>query len=394
MSVIRVGFVFETLNNGWIGGLNYYLNLIKTVQMMPDSRIEIVIFTGNKVDLHGLETSTQVVRSNLFDNGALSRNFRKVIQKLLGKDLLLYALLKRHKIDCLSHSATLWKACTIPALPWIPDFQHKRLPQFFSPADIKKIDSKYDNWLQSANAILLSSYSAAKDLASYHPNMNVDINVLQFVSTPPSDWQPQEKSRLQELYQLPDKWFHVPNQLWVHKNHCIVIDALKNLKLRGINPTVLSTGNTVDIRNPDHFPALNQRVEEFGLEKTFRILGIIPYEDMLSLMYHSIAVINPSLFEGWSTTVEESKSMGKKILLSDIDVHIEQAPKRSLYFRSDDSTQLAELIEHTINDYDFKEEQQQIVLAKDEEKRRQQIFAQTYQDIIIKLTSKGKLSGK
>ena len=32
----------------------------------------------------------------------------------------------------------------------------------------------------------------------------------------------------------------------------------------------------------------------------------------MSLMYHSIAVINPSKFEGRSSTVEQAKSIGKK----------------------------------------------------------------------------------
>jgi hypothetical protein len=49
---------------------------------------------------------------------------------------------------------------------------------------------------------------------------------------------------------------------------------------------------------------------------------------------------------------------------------------------------LAELIEHAVNDYDLEEEKKQIILAKDESTHRQQVFAQTYQDIIIKLTTK------
>ena len=41
-------------------------------------------------------------------------------------------------------------------------------------------------------------------------------------------------------------------------------------------------------------------------------------------MRASIAVINPSLIEGWSTTVEEAKSLGVPLILSDIPVHREQ----------------------------------------------------------------------
>ena len=52
----------------------------------------------------------------------------------------------------------------------------------------------------------------------------------------------------------------------------------------------------------------------------------------MSLIYYSSAVINPSLFEGWSSTVEQAKAYNKKIILSDISVHREQKPKYSYFF--------------------------------------------------------------
>jgi len=56
------------------------------------------------------------------------------------------------------------------------------------------------------------------------------------------------------------------------------------------------------------------------------------------------AVINPSLFEGWSTTVEEAKSMGVPMLLSDIGVHREQAEGRASFFDPHAPETLADLL--------------------------------------------------
>lgn len=47
------------------------------------------------------------------------------------------------------------------------------------------------------------------------------------------------------------------------------------------------------------------------------MLGLVPRSDVIALMRYSISLINPSFFEGWSTTVEEAKSMGKQIILSE-----------------------------------------------------------------------------
>jgi glycosyltransferase involved in cell wall biosynthesis len=55
-----------------------------------------------------------------------------------------------------------------------------------------------------------------------------------------------------------------------------------------------------------------------------------------------MALINPSRFEGWSTTVEEAKSFGVPLILSDIDVHREQTGGAARYFGIDDPGMLAD----------------------------------------------------
>ena len=57
-----------------------------------------------------------------------------------------------------------------------------------------------------------------------------------------------------------------------------------------------------------------------------------------------MALINPSRFEGWSTTVEEAKSFGVPLILSDIDVHHEQAGEAARYFGLDDPATLADAL--------------------------------------------------
>ena len=74
-------------------------------------------------------------------------------------------------------------------------------------------------------------------------------------------------------------------------------------------------------------------------------MGEIPYNDVLQLIKNSVAVINPSFFEGWSSTVEESKSINKLIILSNINVHLEQNPKHAIYFNPKNEIELASVME-------------------------------------------------
>jgi glycosyltransferase involved in cell wall biosynthesis len=143
------------------------------------------------------------------------------------------------------------------------------------------------------------------------------------------------------------KYIFLPNQYWAHKNHLTVIAALQLLKMQGEKVQLISTGLTEDYRNPNHFTNILRAVEAGGLGDLYKILGVIPYHDMASLMYHSQAVINPSLFEGWSTTVEEAKILEKRLLLSDIPVHREQAQDHALYFSPQSPSSCAQAIKTT-----------------------------------------------
>lgn len=104
---------------------------------------------------------------------------------------------------------------------------------------------------------------------------------------------------------------------------------------------VVFTGSEKDRRNPGHFVSLKQSIAESRLEAHTALLGLVPFEHLYALMRQSIAIMNPSLFEGWSTTVEEAKSLGKKVLLSDIPVHREQMPPGAVYFNPNDPQDLA-----------------------------------------------------
>ena len=64
----------------------------------------------------------------------------------------------------------------------------------------------------------------------------------------------------------------------------------------------------------------------------------------MQLMRRSLAVIQPSLFEGWSTVVEDARALGKRIAISDIPVHLEQHPPGARVFARDSAESLAAIL--------------------------------------------------
>ncbi len=70
-------------------------------------------------------------------------------------------------------------------------------------------------------------------------------------------------------------------------------------------------------------------------------MDLVPRRHVISLMRTCMALINPSFFEGWSSTVEEARALGVPMLLSDIAVHREQMESTAIYFNAADAAGLA-----------------------------------------------------
>jgi glycosyltransferase involved in cell wall biosynthesis len=382
--MIRVGFIFAFTDESWLGGINYYRNLIKVIRSFPDRNIEPVVFTGmqvNQAALDGLE-NVEIVRSGLLDMFNYRWIVRQVFKRVFSYDWFLERLLKKHDISLLSHYfGYLGAYAGIPAIGWLPDFQHVHLPEMFNNKELKFRDRIYKQMCNHCRQVIVSSYSAQKDLAAFAPACVSKSRVLHFVCLPNVSDCP-DLSSLEKKYEFKGQYFFIPNQFWRHKNHRAVVEALHLLKSTGRRVLVLATGNARDNRQAGYFDSLMAYAEQVGVLDCFRILGVIPYGDILALMKNAVAVINPSLFEGWSTTVEESKSLGKRVILSDIEVHREQAPPGGVYFDPKDSNALAEAIWAI---WAGRDPEADIRLAHEAEsnlKARLKDFVSTYEEIV------------
>jgi glycosyltransferase involved in cell wall biosynthesis len=382
--MIRVGFVMVPAGTEWIGGVNYYINLLNAIA--TSQRIQPVILTGATTarTVAGEFPAAEIVKSRLLDPTGKSMLARRIAEKLYGRAFALEHLLRAHNIDVLSHSGNLGRRSKFPTIGWIPDFQHVHLPEFFSAKDRRKRDAIFSRIVDYCTLVIVSSEDARRDLLKFKPQASRKAHVLHFVpgfSNAPGE--PESRQHLLARYGIEGPYFHLPNQFWAHKNHAVVIDALGRARAMGRPLSVVATGKTEDYRNPEHFKLLMRRAADSGCQDDFRPLGLVPFADVAALMRYSVAAINPSMFEGWSTTVEESKSLGKTIILSDIPVHREQAPDYGIYFNPGDPEQLAGLMIEVLSRFSIEREAAQTDQARAELPRRITAFAAAYENIAL-----------
>lgn len=365
----------------WRGGRNYMINLLQGLRDVGTGRVQPVLFLGLSDDLGdddlGSIEGIEVIRSDVFNQ---SRKQKRLARALLtGTDQAAAELFSAHAISCAFETAQFygWRF-PISVLAWMPDFQHRHMPQLFSKLAWWKRDLGFRAQVMSRRQIMLSSHDAQNDCERFYPHAKGRTCVVRFATPVPNRI---EESVIQEVcrrYDLPTNYIFLPNQFWSHKNHEVVIRALMALSTRNVQICVVASGHTADPRAPQHFNMLQRLVIDNNLQNNFRILGAIPYCDVQALLQGCSALINPSYFEGWSTTVEEAKASGVPLILSDLNVHREQAGNSAVYFNPNYPDNLAELLEHSTPQIRIEQDR----LSKMADERRRQ-FIEAFETAVL-----------
>jgi len=329
----------------WTGGQSYLRNLFRVLATTAADRvIPVLTVSAGAVsgareafgDLQGLEM-VEVPR-------ALSgRRIMRARALLLGRDARFERWLLDQRIDLLFEATEFmgWRS-RVPTLVWMPDFQHRHLPSMFEWKRLIGRELLYQMQTRTGRTIMLSSETTRRECERFYPASRGHTTVVRFAVAPARS---PALSTLVQRYGLPADYLYLPNQFWKHKNHGLIVDALHRLRQRGRLICVVASGNPSDVRDPQYFPRLLRRIKQLELGDSWRLLGMIPYEDVIGLMRGSIAVINPSFVEGWSTTVEEAKALGVPLVLSDIPVHREQTSDAVFFDPNDSEAAASALLE-------------------------------------------------
>lgn len=340
----KVGIIYE-YNENWIGGTYYIQNLISALNSAISDDFKPILYIYTEKDDH-FEQLKSITHYPYLKRGSYYAK-RNILQKIINKVCKL--LLNKEPYSYLNKEVEV----VFPAINgamfrpdqkliyWIPDFQEHYLPEFFDKNDII-VRKEYQKFILSKpNNLLFSSLAVQSDFNKIYPNSIVKQFVLPFAVS-----QPNKKGLKNCLskYNITTSYFICCNQFWKHKNHITVLEAIKILKEKGENPYVVFTGKEQDHRHPDYFKQIKDTVLALGIENNVSFLGFIDRDDQLSLINYSVAVIQPSLFEGWSTVIEDAKSLNASIIASDIEVHKEQLKTytKHFFFNSQNTLELSE----------------------------------------------------
>jgi glycosyltransferase involved in cell wall biosynthesis len=386
---IRVGFIGYN-DMSWPGGINYLKNLLFSISKLDSQKIKPIIFFKNNADRSIVNDFKEYSDCIFLSFNTPASLFYKILSRITLRDYFLNYHFRKNQIEIISHLQFSLKSVSGKKIGWIPDFQHLHLPEMFSDYELKLRDLNFRELISGSDCMIVSSKDALKDCISFEPGCKGKTEVLNFVSQIDNSVYREDSSSgeiLLEKYKIRGEYFFLPNQFWKHKNHTVVFKATGALKRQGINVTLVCTGNFQALDNKEYFASLNQLVKDLNIEENVLMLGMVDYHEVQFLMRYSVSVINPSYFEGWSSSVEECKSMGKNMIISDIPVHREQNPPDTLYFNPSDETELAEQMKLKLDHYQGGPDYNLELAAIKGLAVRTVAFAKSYESIVLKLVN-------
>ena len=277
----------------------------------------------------------------------------------------------------------IYNKCKIPQIAYLYDCQHRYFPEYFKKHSIESRDKYFQSVVDNYKAIIVGSLDAKNDLIKFYGAKPEQVFSIFGSPLLDKNYLDEIKTDVIEKYQLPKKYFMVCSQFWKHKSHITVIEAVKQLKDNGIDTCVVCTGKTDDYRNPEYFGELQQKIKEWDLENNIKILGLIDKPEQVELIKKSVAVIQPSLYEGGAGAggVGESLSLGKPIIMSDIPINKEYSKFNNIfYFEAKNADSLAKNMKIVLNTVfkKYTNDELKQMSDKNRQKEIEKIYAPVY----------------
>jgi glycosyltransferase involved in cell wall biosynthesis len=334
-------------DENWIGGTYYIENLIFALNTLNEEEKPQLIIIADEIAYQKLIEKIHYPFISLHHTYDDRNIFLKFINKIFKKYFNSNSFEKKITVDALfPYSFSVSYLDSKKDLFWIPDFQEHYYPMFFSKEELKKRRDWQNSIIDSEKLLILSSQNSYSHYKEIYPNSKLKPFILPFAVTLP-DLSSVNFSQIKNEFNLKNEYFICPNQFWIHKDHKTLINAVAILKQKGIEITIYLTGKTEDYRFPGYYNELEELINNLGLKENIISLGFLDRKVQLLILKNALAVIQPSLFEGWSTVVEDSKASNKLVIASDIEVHKEQlSDLDAVYFENRNPNSLASKIEN------------------------------------------------
>lgn len=322
---------------GWRGGIEFLLALISSLKAaQPDKHQLMLVYYVNPK--HFFRTLSKSKAASFHPGLAELRNLLSDLPRSHRQELLSIELRLPHPL-CFSfprsslvgpfpfhHRFLRFFPSGLRLLTYIPDFQHIEIPQNFSRNEIESRNSQFNAVISRSHLIMTHSIHSLGIMNRLFdiPKKTTAFSIGPYWSLTRRNFQKSSEiiDEVRMKYGLDGKYFVCSNQFWKHKNHSVVLEAVKISLNAGMPMKVCFTGEMSDYRGSSHIQQLFDFVETEGIQNYVTFTGFVNKAQQLALIRGATALIQPTLYEGspGGNSVFESLSLGVPVILSSLPV--------------------------------------------------------------------------
>ena len=260
--------------------------------------IKLLIFSFSFLNFKSL-TFFALIRNLLFND------FKKLVEK--NSDILISpnVVLNHYNFN-------------IKTLLCIHDIQHKYLPENFSKFENLMRYHTRNNSVKYCDNLITSSLFLKKQCNKFFNKKNSLIKVIDEGVNLKVFKKKNYNNKKINNFKLPKKFVFYPAGFWPHKNHLLLLEAIKNLKNQGKKINLVLCGSK---------KKLYKRVINFiKINKLSNVicLGTVSEKNVIKAYNLCTAVVMPSIEESSSLLLKETIAVGKPFLGSNTKTFLEK----------------------------------------------------------------------
>lgn len=354
---MRVGiFLEQDIRVG--GGFQQAFSVAEQLIAHPFEDVEYVFFVFTRRNRDALNRLGQkAVWIKFHPLRFLHRGMGKMLRILLGIQIpfrgYLDGILDAHQVDLAYFLTPSWYAMGLGRCPYIFtvwDQCHRDWPEFpevCAHFEFERREFLYRSSLPKAVAVFVDSETSRRNMSFRYGIDCERIRVAPFFPAPRAEYSTKPVD-VRNKYGLQKPFIFYPAQLWGHKNHVYILEALDLLKRRGVLLDVVFTGT--DFGNGNF---LRHCASVLNLDEQVHWLGFLEREDVLGLYREALALVMPTYFGPTNIPPLEAFQLGCPVCYPDLPGLREQAGEAAFLLDLSEPESFVRVLKQILSDKDI-----------------------------------------
>jgi glycosyltransferase involved in cell wall biosynthesis len=366
-------------------GLGNYIRSLMAILTHHYPQNKYVLFAPKQTDLFDVNNFPNV--TGIFPQTALGKKFpalwrrRGMLKDIVNSKVDIFHGVSNEIPTGIEHTA-------IKSVVTVHDLIYERFPETYT-LDVRYVSRwKIKHACKKANAVIAISQQTKDDLMNFYGVAENKISIC-YQSCNPIFQRvvgEEEKSIVKKRYNLPDQYFLFVSSITARKNLIAVCKSLAILKDKIDIPLVVIGNGKKEKEEARKFMEVN------GVADRLIFLNDLPQskelhfttaEDFPAIYQQALALVYPSIFEGFGAPLLEALCSGLPVLSSNASCLPEVGGDAAMYFAPHDHATLAEQMLQLASD-----EKLVITMREKGFEQAQKFSTQQYADSIMQVYQK------